>query len=118
MASKHYFELWEFIKSETAEKKGIDNTPTFEIVEHLQHGLIKNLAIGHATETVSRFGSKGFNVCIKLSQRHACISLCSSMGMLHVEMIRQRCAVSHEVSDMQGNLLDISWCLIFIGRVF
>jgi len=36
MASKHYFELSEFIKSETAEKKGIDNTPTFEVVEHLR----------------------------------------------------------------------------------
>ena len=36
MASKHYFELSEFIKSETAEKKGIDNTPTFEVVAHLR----------------------------------------------------------------------------------
>jgi len=34
--SKHkYFELEEFITSATAKKKGIDNTPTFEVVEHL-----------------------------------------------------------------------------------
>lgn len=30
-----YFDLPEFIKSDTAEKKGIDNTPSFEIVDHL-----------------------------------------------------------------------------------
>ena len=29
------FELYEFIKSETAEKLRIDNTPTFEVVAHL-----------------------------------------------------------------------------------
>ncbi len=34
--SKHkYFELDEFIASPTAKKKGIDNTPSFEVVEHL-----------------------------------------------------------------------------------
>ena len=30
-----YFELSEFIRSDTARKKGIDNTPTFEVVENL-----------------------------------------------------------------------------------
>lgn len=35
MAKFKYFELAEFIKSETATKKKIDNTPTFEIVDHL-----------------------------------------------------------------------------------
>lgn len=34
-ASKHYFDLWEFIKSDTAEAKGISNFPTFEVVAHL-----------------------------------------------------------------------------------
>jgi len=35
MASSSYFELREFIVSDTATKKGIDNTPTFEVVAHL-----------------------------------------------------------------------------------
>lgn len=35
MASNSYFELREFIVSDTATKKGIDNTPTFEVVAHL-----------------------------------------------------------------------------------
>lgn len=34
-ASKHYFDLWEFIKSDTAEAKGISNFPTFEVVARL-----------------------------------------------------------------------------------
>lgn len=35
MGKHKYFELDEFIRSDTAKKKNIDNTPTFEIVEHL-----------------------------------------------------------------------------------
>lgn len=35
MGKHKYFELNEFIRSDTAKKKNIDNTPTFEIVEHL-----------------------------------------------------------------------------------
>ena len=31
-----YFTLEEFLKSDTAKKRGIDNYPTFEIVEHLE----------------------------------------------------------------------------------
>ena len=35
--NKHtYFELSEFIRSNEAKKKGIDNTPTWEVVEHLE----------------------------------------------------------------------------------
>ena len=36
MKKYKYFELDEFIRSDTAKKKNIDNTPTFEIVEHLE----------------------------------------------------------------------------------
>ena len=35
MRKYNYFELSEFLKSDTAKKRGIDNTPTFEIVDHL-----------------------------------------------------------------------------------
>ena len=35
MAKHKYFELDEFITSCTAKKKRIDNTPTFEVVDHL-----------------------------------------------------------------------------------
>lgn len=36
MSTFQYFELSEFIKSDTAKKRGIDNTPTFEVVRHLE----------------------------------------------------------------------------------
>lgn len=36
MAKYPHFELGEFIRSDTAQRKKIDNTPTFEIVEHLE----------------------------------------------------------------------------------
>ena len=35
MKKYNYFDLAEFVKSDTAKKKGIDNTPSFEIVDHL-----------------------------------------------------------------------------------
>ena len=35
MKKYSYFDLAEFVKSDTAKKKGIDNTPSFEIVDHL-----------------------------------------------------------------------------------
>lgn len=35
MAKFRYFTLAELIKSDTAKKRGIDNTPDFEVVEHL-----------------------------------------------------------------------------------
>lgn len=35
MGKHKYFELSEFINSSTAKKKGIDNSPSFEIVSHL-----------------------------------------------------------------------------------
>lgn len=35
MTNKSYFTLWEFIKSDTAEAKGISNFPDFDIVSHL-----------------------------------------------------------------------------------
>lgn len=31
-----YFTLWELVKSETAEKKGINNIPDFDVVDHLR----------------------------------------------------------------------------------
>ena len=35
MASKSYFTLWELVKSDTAEAKGISNFPDFDTVAHL-----------------------------------------------------------------------------------
>lgn len=35
MSRYRYFELYEFIQSDTARARNIDNTPSFEVVEHL-----------------------------------------------------------------------------------
>lgn len=35
MGKYKYFELYEFLRSEKAKKNGIDNTPTFEIVDRI-----------------------------------------------------------------------------------
>ena len=37
------FELYEFIESDVAKKRGIDNTPTFEVVEHIEELVSKFL---------------------------------------------------------------------------
>ena len=42
--NKHkYFELAEFVRSDTAKRRNIDNTPSFEIVEHLDELVSKIL---------------------------------------------------------------------------
>jgi len=43
MAKFKHFELDEFIKSDQAKKRGIDNTPTFEIIDHLEELIAKIL---------------------------------------------------------------------------
>ena len=62
----NYFELSEFIKSETAKKNGIDNTPTFEAVEHLGElvaGILDPLraAYGQPIKVTSGFRSPALN---------------------------------------------------------
>ena len=42
MGKYRYFELDEFVNSSTAKKKGIDNTPSFLVVEHLDE-LVKKV---------------------------------------------------------------------------
>lgn len=43
MGKYRYFELSEFIVSDTAKKRGIDNTPSFSVVEHLDNLVAKIL---------------------------------------------------------------------------
>ena len=88
-----------------------------QIVEHLEHGLVEALAIGHAPEAVDGLGGIGLDIGIELCQRHACIGLGCRTGMLHVEMGGQRLAVSHEVSDLLGCLPDIFWRNVLIGGI-
>lgn len=43
MGKFKYFELNEFIRSDTAKQRGIDNTPSFEIVDHIEELIAKIL---------------------------------------------------------------------------
>lgn len=64
---KHkYFELNEFIASPEAKKRGIDNTPTFEVVEHLDELVEKLLdplraAYGYPIKVSSGYRCKALN---------------------------------------------------------
>lgn len=42
MGKHKYFELEEFIRSDVAKKKGIDNTPSFEVVDNINE-LVENI---------------------------------------------------------------------------
>lgn len=70
MAKFKYFELDEFVKSSTAEKNGIDNTPTFEIVDHLSE-LVESIldplraAYGKPIHVSSGYRSPALNNAIK-----------------------------------------------------
>lgn len=70
MAKFKYFELDEFVKSSTAEKNGIDNTPTFEIVDNLSE-LVESIldplraAYGKPIHVSSGYRSPALNSAIK-----------------------------------------------------
>lgn len=64
---KHeFFELSEFIKSSTAKGRGIDNTPTFEVVAHLDELVARILdplraAYGHPIKISSGYRCPALN---------------------------------------------------------
>lgn len=70
MSKYQYFELGEFIKSDIAKKKGIDNTPTFEIVDNLNE-LVRELldplraAYGKPIRVSSGFRCEKLNAAVK-----------------------------------------------------
>ena len=88
-----------------------------QVVKDLKHRFVETLAIGHAVETVGLLGSIGLDVGVELSQRHPRISLGGSLGVLHVEVRRQRFALSDEVADLLSRLLDISRSQVFVRSV-
>ena len=49
MSSYKYFTLAEFLRSDTAKKKGIDNTPSWDVVEHLGE-LVEKILAGASAE--------------------------------------------------------------------
>lgn len=69
MGKHRYFELKEFIVSDTAKKKGIDNTPTFEVVDHLDR-LISDIldplraAYGKPVEVTSGYRCPALNKAV------------------------------------------------------
>ena len=70
MGKYKYFELNEFIKSDTAKKKNIDNTPSFEIVEHLEELVSKILeplraAYGMPIKISSGYRCPALNTAVK-----------------------------------------------------
>ena len=70
MGKHKYFELSEFVRSDTAKKKNIDNTPTFEIVEHLD-------------ELVDEFLDPlraAYGMPIKISSGYRCPALNKAVG--------------------------------------
>lgn len=67
MAKFKHFELDEFIKSEQAKKRGIDNTPTFEIIDHLEELITKILEPLREAYGKPLTVSSGFR-CPKLNQ--------------------------------------------------
>ena len=66
MAKFKYFELDEFIKSSTAIEKGIDNTPTFEVVDHLSELVSEILDPLRAAYGKPIYVSSGFR-CLALN---------------------------------------------------
>lgn len=70
MATFRYFTLAELIRSAEAKKRGIDNTPTFEVVEHLRE----------LTEKVLEPMRAAYGMPIKVSSGYRCPELNRVVG--------------------------------------
>ena len=70
MAKFKYFTLAELLRSETAKKKGIDNTPTFEVVAHLSE----------LVETILDPLRAAYGMPIKVSSGYRCPELNKAVG--------------------------------------
>lgn len=70
MATFRYFTLAELIRSAEAKKRGIDNTPTFEVVEHLRE----------LTEKVLEPMRAAYGMPIKVSSGYRCPELNRAVG--------------------------------------
>lgn len=70
MAAFKYFTLQELIRSEVAAKKKIDNTPTFEVVEHLRE----------LTEKVLEPLRAAYGMSINVSSGYRCPALNKAVG--------------------------------------
>lgn len=70
MVKFKYFTLAELLRSETAKKKGIDNTPTFEVVAHL----------AELVETILDPLRDAYGMPIKVSSGYRCPELNKAVG--------------------------------------
>jgi len=70
MAAFKYFTLQELIRSEVAAKKKIDNTPTFEVVDHLRE----------LTEKVLEPLRAAYGMSINVSSGYRCQELNKAVG--------------------------------------
>ena len=70
MSSYKYFTLAEFLRSDTAKKKNIDNTPSWEVVEHL----------GELVEKILDPLRAAYGMPIRVSSGYRCEKLNKAVG--------------------------------------
>lgn len=87
-----YFTLPEFIRSETATKKKIDNTPSFEVVEHLRE----------LTETILEPLRAAYGKAITVSSGYRCPALNKAVGGVNGSAHLRGDAADLQAADMAG----------------
>ena len=92
MAKFKHFELSEFIESNEAKKRGINNTPTFEIIDHLEELITKIL------EPLREAYGKPLTV----SSGYRCPKLNQAVGGSPTSVHKIGYAADIQVKDIQG----------------
>ena len=87
-----YFTLQELVRSETAAKKGIDNTPSFEVVEHLTA----------LTERILEPMRAAYGKAIKVSSGYRCEKLNAAVGGVKGSAHTRGDAADLQAADMAG----------------
>jgi len=101
MAKHKYFELDEFIRSDTARKKGIDNSPTFEVVDNLDE----------LVETILDPLRAAYGKPIRISSGYRCPKLNKAVGGSPTSVHMKGLAADLQVSGSFNKFRDfvVAW---------
>ena len=108
MAKYQHFEFNEFVASNEAKKRGIDNTPTFEIIDHIEEFITKFLEPLRVA----------YGKPLVISSGYRCPRLNQAVGGVSTSAHKTGYAVDIQVKDIEGLFNFIAEWVKASGRYF
>ena len=95
----------------------IGESVVLQVIEHLQHGLVETLAVGHPGKAVRRLGCVCFHISVELGNGHSGVGRGGSLCVFHVEMVRKFGPKTDKVTYFLCGLLNLRRSLVLVVRI-